>query len=154
MKGGHARSGPAPDPTALRRERDAGDWTTLPVEGRKGETPAWPLLGLSDREAELWEGLWSKPQAVMWESQEQQLEVALFVRNLTLVELPNSPINAGTLLRQQMDSLGLTTPGLRQHRWRIGRGVQAAAATPAKRAPVASGRSARTRFAVIDGDAG
>jgi hypothetical protein len=153
MKGGHARSGPAPDPTALRRERDAGEWTTLPVEGRNGKTPVWPLLGHSDREAELWEGLWSKPQAVMWEQHGQQLEVALYVRNLTLVEMPGSPINAGTLLRQQADSLGLTTPGLRANRWRIGRGAQAATA-PVKRAPTAARRSARARFAVIDGSAG
>lgn len=152
MKGGHARSGPAPDPNALRRERDAGEWTTLPVEGRKGKAPVWPLLGHSDREAELWDGLWSKPQAVMWEQHGQQLEVALYVRNLTLVEMPGSPINAGTLLRQQADSLGLTTPGLRVNRWRIGRAAQAAPAA-AKRAPTAARRSARARFAVIDGDA-
>lgn len=153
MKGGHARSGPAPDPNALRRERDAGDWTTLPVEGRKGKVPLWPLVGFTDREAELWDGLWLKPQAVMWEQHGQELEVALYVRNLTLVEIPGSPINAGTLLRQQADSLGLTTPGLRQNRWRIGKPAAAAARTPAKRAATSARSSARARFAVIDGDA-
>jgi len=43
--GARVNSGPAPDPTALRRERpsDKAEWRTLPAEGRKGRAPAWPL---------------------------------------------------------------------------------------------------------------
>lgn len=119
--GARARSGPPPDPNALRRERDAGEWTVLPAEGRAGVAPDWPLAGQSDREAGLWDALWSKPQALMWERFGQELEVALYVRNLAMAEIPGSPVNLGTLVRQQMDSLGLTTPGLRANRWRITR---------------------------------
>lgn len=119
--GARARSGPAPDPNALRRERDQGEWTILPAAGREGDAPVWPLAGQSDREAELWARLWTKPQALMWERLGQELEVALYVRNFALVELPGSPVNLGTLVRQQQDSLGLTTPGLRANRWRIDR---------------------------------
>lgn len=146
MKGGHARSGPQPDPNALRRERDSGEWVTLPAEGRVGDVPPWPLLGHSDREAELWALLWAKPQAVMWERDRQQIEVALYVRNLTLVELPGSPVNAGTLLRQQSESLGLTTPGLRSNRWRISRDE-----VTEKRAEKAAPRraSSRSRLTVV-----
>lgn len=119
--GARARSGPAPDPNALRRERDAGEWTVLPAEGRSGTTPDWPLVGQTDREEGLWTQLWSKPQALMWERFGQELEVALYVRNFALAELPGAPVNLGTLVRQQMDSLGLTTPGIRANRWRITR---------------------------------
>lgn len=128
--GARARSGPAPDPTALRRERDQGEWTILPGGGRDGQPPEWPLYGQSDREAELWERLWSKPQALMWERLGQELEVALHVRNLALVEMPGAPVNLGTLVRQQQDSLGLTTPGLRANRWRIDREESASPAVP------------------------
>lgn len=117
--GARARSGPAPDPNALRRERDQGEWTILPASGRSGEPPAWPLAGQSDREVELWTALWRKPQALMWQRYGQELEVALHVRNLALVEMPGAPVNLGTLVRQQQDSLGLTTPGMRANRWRI-----------------------------------
>lgn len=65
--GARARSGPAPDPNALRRERDVGEWTILPADGRPGSAPEWPLRGQSDREVELWDAMWSKPQALMWE---------------------------------------------------------------------------------------
>src|SRR4051812_39540905 len=106
--GARARSGPAPDPNALRRDRDQGEWTLLPFEGR-GELPApgWPLTESSAREWELWSSLWCKPQAVAWERLGQELEVAMLVRNIAEVEKPGAPVNLGTLVRQQMDSLGL-----------------------------------------------
>lgn len=150
--GARARSGPAPDPTALRRERDAGEWTVLPAEGRPGDPPRWPLVGQSDREAELWARLWSKPQALMWERLGQDLEVALFVRNFALAELPGAPINLGTLVRQQQDSLGLTTPGLRANRWRITRDevAERRADAPAQ----AARPSSRGRLKVVAGGDG
>lgn len=151
-KGGHARSGPAPDPSALRRSRPGdGEWTALPSEGRAGDPPPWPLAGQSDREVELWVRMWSMPQAVQWERMAQVVEVALYVRNLAIVELPGSPVNLGTLLRQQADALGLTIPGMRSHRWRIAVNEVAdkrdrqAAVTPAGSARL----SARDRFQVV-----
>jgi hypothetical protein len=119
--GARTRSGPPPDPNALRRERDAGEWTELPGEGRLGEPPEWPLAGQSLRERELWRRLWCSPQALMWERYGQELEVALYVRQLERFEQPRSPIILGTLVRQMADSLGLTTPGLRGNRWKIAR---------------------------------
>lgn len=117
--GARTRSGPAPDPNALRRERDQGEWTTLPAEGRDGAIPTWPLTSPVPREVELWERLWAMPQALMWERFGQELEVALYVRRFAEAERPKSPIILGTLVRQMADSLGLTTPGLRANRWRI-----------------------------------
>lgn len=152
--GARTRSGPPPNPNALSRERDAGEWVTLPAEGRPGDPPAWPLTDPTDRELEFWRLLWAKPQAVMWERQGQELEVALYVRNLVLVERPGSTVAAGTLLRQQSEPLGLTTPGLQRNRWRIGRGDQAAAAAneaPTEKTPAR--RSSRGRLTVVDGSA-
>lgn len=150
--GARARSGPAPDPNALRRERDAGEWTVLPVEGRQGATPVWPLTDQTERETELWTAMWVKPQALMWERYGQQLEVALYVRRLVEAEERGSFVNLSTLVRQMADSLGLTTPGMRANRWRI-TAEEAAPAKPAGRgrqAPAA--RSSRSRLKVVPSD--
>lgn len=117
--GARARSGPAPDPNALRRERDQGEWTVLPTGDRLHPPPEWPLVGCSQREKDLWWRLWRKPQGYMWSRLGQELEVALYVRNFAMAELPGAPVNLGTLVRQMADSLGLTTPGMRANRWRI-----------------------------------
>lgn len=152
--GARTRSGPPPDPNALRRDRKSdGEWTVLPAEGRAGDPPAWPLLGQSDREVELWARLWAKPQAVQWERMGQEIEVALYVRNLAMVELPGAPVNLGTLVKQQGDALGLTIPGMRSHRWKVA-ADQVAEKRAAKKAAAPARRSARDRFQVVDGAAG
>ncbi|MEV4521460.1 hypothetical protein AB0J77_14625 [Micromonospora tulbaghiae] len=158
--GARTRSGPPPDPNALRRDRKSdGEWTVLPAEGRAGEPPAWPLVDHDDsawgvRELELWRTLWAKPQAVMWERLGQELEVAQYVRRLVEVEQPGARANLHTLVRQLGDALGLTIPGMHTHRWRIADGAaeprQSSVRTPAPPART----SARDRFRVIDGSAG
>ena len=149
--GARARSGPAPDPTALRRERDAGEWTVLPAKGREGDAPDWPLTEANDREDQIWSVLWTKPQALMWDRYGQEFEVALYVRRLVESEGRGSLVNLGTLVRQMADSLGLTTPGMRANRWRI------AAEEPVPTARTAEPRSqpsARSRMTVIAGGRG
>lgn len=148
--GARARSGPAPDPNALRRERDAGEWTVLPAEGRLGDPPAFPLLDPTDRELELWATEWARPQAVAWERLGLETEVALYVRNLSLAELPGAPVTLSTLVKQLRDSLGLSVAGLRVNRWRIARDevAEKRGSTPGS-APARP--SARSRFEVIDG---
>ncbi|MFD5675604.1 hypothetical protein [Streptomyces sp. NPDC127040] len=150
--GARARSGPAPDPTALRRERDAGEWTILPAEGREGAPPEWPLTEPNERETELWAALWRKPQALMWERFGQEVEVALYARRLAEAEEPKSFVNLSTLVRQMSDSLGLTTPGMRANRWRIDRS-DSAEAGPAKPAPAVT-NSARARLRAVPGGSG
>ena len=148
--GARARSGPAPDPNALRRERDAGEWTILPAEGRQGDSPEWPLLEQSLREAELWDRLWKMPQALMWERFGQELEVALYVRRLTEAELMDSRVNLSTLVRQMGDSLGLTTPGMRANRWRVMADEPTESRPTGQRSAPRS--SSRSRLKVIPGD--
>lgn len=151
--GARTRSGPAPDPDALRRERDAGEWTILPAEGRQGATPDWPLTGQSLREVELWERLWQMPQALMWERYGQELEVALYVRRLAEAELPESSVTLSTLVRQLSDSLGLTTPGMRANRWRVDRPNEEDEMLPSA-APVVAPTSARARLRAVAGGSG
>ncbi|MFC4034552.1 hypothetical protein ACFO3J_24190 [Streptomyces polygonati] len=150
--GARTRSGPAPDPTALRRERDAGEWTILPAEGRQGATPDWPLTDSNLREGEFWERLWSKPQALMWERYDQGLEVALYVRRLCEAEKHDASVGLSTLLRQMADSLGLTTPGMRANRWKIDRSEDEAEEAGA--APLVEPNSARARLRAVPGGSG
>jgi hypothetical protein len=153
--GARARSGPAPDPDALRRERDAGEWTILPAEGREGATPYWPLVGQSDRESELWEAMWEKPQALMWERYGQELEVALYVRRLAEAEMPDASVTLSVLVRQLSDSLGLTTPGMRANRWRIDRPTEEDdTLSRPDAAPAVAPTSARARLRAVAGGSG
>lgn len=150
MRGGaRVKSGPAPDPLAFRRDRptDQGEWTDLPATGRAGAPPPWPLLDELAGEATLWERQWARPQAVMWERNGQELEVALFVRALVVSEGPRASAADRSLVQRKMGDLGLTAPGLRALRWRIVE--MAAPAARQSRARV----STRDRLKVVDGGA-
>lgn len=151
--GARARSGPPPDPTALRRDRKTdGEWTILPAEGRGGaDAPTWPLTRISSRETQLWRKLWAKPQAVQWERMGQEFEVALYVRRLAEAEKSDSSTAASTLVRQMADALGLSIPGLRVNRWKIAVD-QVANQREQRQAPATSKTSARDRFRVVNGE--
>lgn len=139
-----SRSGPPPDPNALRRDRDGKDWITLP-ESRKGAVPAWPLdVAPNAAEKALWKKMWRKPQAVMWEQQDQHLEVALYVRRFIEASQPKAPTSLTTVVKQMSDSLGISTPGLRCNRWKIG-APESESAPKTQTASVSS----RERFRVV-----
>lgn len=151
-RGGHAASGPAPDPNALRRSRpgDAATWIMLPAQGRPGDPPEWPLIEPDGREWELWADFWARPQALMWERMGQIYEVAMCVRMLARAEQPGSSIELQKVVRQYFDSLGLSTQGMLRNRWKL---TDAAPAEPEKAAKAPVRRSARSRLTVIEGDA-
>lgn len=150
--GARARSGPAPDPNALRRDRkDDAAWLTLPADGRPGKAPAWPLLDPDGRELALWADYWKRPQAILWERNGQALEVALHVRTFFEAERPDANASLRTLVRQQMDALLLTIPAMNAARVRIATDEVAAkrdevAAEPAR-------LSARDRLKAVAGGA-
>lgn len=152
--GARVRSGPPPDPFAVRRvRRDAGDWLCLPAGGRPGAPPEWPLVEGNEREAAIWTQLWARPQAVVWERAGQEFEVALYVRRLTEAELPGAATGLSTLVRQMSDSLGLTTPGMRSNRWRIEDVPEAPAPNRARNSLGARDRlTPRERLVVVDAD--
>ena len=137
--------GPAPDPDALRLKRrptQAGQWVTLPAEGRDGEPPLWPLPDPTDREAELWAECWSLPQAVEWERLRLGPSVALYCRLFAQVE--SGEVRAAVELRHLRGELGLSAPGLARLNWKLD------AAAPAQAAPARPRRRTRTRLQLVD----
>ena len=120
--GARTRSGPAPDPMALRRDRpsDQAEWTILPRAGRAGDPPRFPLPKPVARELALWAEVWSRPQAVAWEAEgDDHLLVAVYVRRFTEAELRGATAAATTIVRQLADELGLTASGMARRRWRL-----------------------------------
>jgi hypothetical protein len=117
--GARVNSGPAPDPNALRRERqqDRDGWTTLPAEGRKGDPPAWPFTLVADRETDVWSAIWRTPQPVAWSRLGWTHDVALYVRYLVLAEAGD--LKAAGESRQWSDRLGLNPAAMMRNRWKI-----------------------------------
>lgn len=119
--GARARSGPPPDPNALRRDRksDQATWTLLPASGRKGVTPKWPLPDPTARELAQWRKEWRRPQAIEWERNGQQDEIAVYVRTLVHSTKGDPNPQLFTLLLRQQTELGLNMGGLLKNHWRI-----------------------------------
>lgn len=67
----------------------------------------------------MWIEQWSLPQAVMWEANHQEREVALYVRWVIKSERPAAAVGLGTLVKQLQEALGLSLPGLARNRWII-----------------------------------
>jgi hypothetical protein len=155
-RGGHANSGPKPDPNSLRNERsDVLGWKVLPITGRQGDAPDWPLPEASDREIWHWERLWRTPQATEWETLGQFVQVAVYVRRLVAVEEPGATASLGNHVLRLEEGLGLTIPGLLRNRWQIGGGqVQPETGEPTgagRRSRIAGG-SVRGRLTVVPSD--
>lgn len=105
MRGYTPRSGRLPTSSDRR--------TILPADGRHGPPPPWPLPGEpSLREAEVWETLWRRPQALVWETQSMADDVALYVRRRVEAEQPGASAAAVRVLLQLADHLLLTLPAL------------------------------------------
>lgn len=124
-----AGNGPPPNPHARRRNARVA-MTRLPAEGRPGPAPDWPLLPgrlpprlaewadvIAAHELELWEQLWSTPQAVAWERLRWTHEVALYARWLVRAEFGD--IEASKEARLLGDRLGLNPMALLRLRWEI-----------------------------------
>jgi hypothetical protein len=118
--GARARSGPPPDPNALRRDRkdDAG-WVTLPAEGFAGKTPDFPLPGGLATETDLWETLWRKPQAHMWAKLGLEYEVAAYVRAFMESVEPEAVSGLKTAVLRMAAEIGLSLPGMHSLRWKF-----------------------------------
>ena len=109
MPRGGARTGAGrpPDPSSLAEALriEGGAIRTLP-RARGGNAPAWPLSRASKREQEVWRSLWKKPQAIVWEEQGSERQVAMYVRTSVEAEEPGATAAIrGLLLRQENDLL-------------------------------------------------
>ncbi|MBV7671386.1 hypothetical protein STHAL_18210 [Streptomyces halstedii] len=131
------------------KSMEKGGWRTLPAEGRTGDAPEWPLTAAADRELDLWDGLWAKPQAVAWEDMGQELEVALFVRTLAEAERADARLDVKKMVRGYLDSLGLSVAGMNRNRWKIAPAAdEPVTDDPVSAAPVRR-PSARDRLKVV-----
>lgn len=170
--GSRRNSGPAPDPTALRRDRkDDGSWVTLPVEGFAGEVPAYPLQKIAvydiywvdkqrvkeldpdatearwDSEVSLWESLWRKPQAFMWAKLGLEFEVAAYVRAFIESTGPDSNSGLKTAALRMAAEIGLSLPGMHSLRWKFSE--DELSARRGADVPARSGPSAKARLAAL-----
>ena len=150
--GSRLRSGPAPDPNALRRDRkdDAAGWTVLPAFSSVSAVPVWPLAGLAPREEDLWAKHWAMPQSVLWLKNGLELQVAMYVRTFVEAEVPGAPTSTRTLLKQLANDLLLTLPAMLAARVRIADDEVAEKRAELK---VVSRSSARDRLKALDGGA-
>jgi hypothetical protein len=101
------------------------------------------------RELALWVEDWRRPQAIMWEANHQEREVAIYVRTFALAEDHEASVPMRTLARQYTDALGLSLNGLRLLRWVIDP-APGADAKPALPRPDEVRVSARARFSVVE----
>lgn len=115
--------GPIPGPPQQRRQPGrglaGGRLTHLPVGGRKGKPPAWPLPVPSKRERELWARLWRTPQASAWENGGTFADVvARYVRLSVLTETKPTAMVLQEV-RHLEDRLGLNSLALARLRWTV-----------------------------------
>lgn len=87
---------------------------------RHGDAPAWPLSRTaSDRELALWRELWTKPQAVLWEQNMLEYQVAMHVRTAVEAEGPRASKAMRAVAHKQAVSLLLTPTSLRRAGYRV-----------------------------------
>lgn len=121
-KGGHAHSGPPPDPKSRTSERRGFTETRLPASGYDGETPnlADYLPDAAERHEAIWAQLWRTPQACMWARDPWMIPmVADLVRCQVRSEATDSPAAWETPIRQNRTDLGLNPAGMRFLGWAI-----------------------------------
>lgn len=112
--------GPAPKKNA-RRRNPRPDWRRLPKAGRSGPPPPWPIGGRAPAKGvrDVWDGLWSSPQAVAWEELGWTRVVARYARLLVAAEKANATAALLAEVRQLEDRLGLTPMAMRRLQWEI-----------------------------------
>jgi hypothetical protein len=120
--GGHARSGPPPNPKSGRSDRRGITVTALPSEGFKGEAPDLTkyLPEASDRHEAIWAEVWTTPQACAWMLEPWRWPlVADFVKWSARSESSDAPAAVGALVRQLRDDCGLSKAGMAREGWAI-----------------------------------
>lgn len=164
--GGHARSGRAKDPNALRRERDNFTLRQLPRTPYAGPVPAFPLPQVrilatitedkrswqefdraateerNRREADIWAWAWTLPQAHVWaEDPWRLLDIAMWVRTQAVCETVDASAADKNSLHRFACKIGLGPDGLKENGWSIARDETAARRQETETgAPVASAK--------------
>lgn len=121
----------------------------LPAAGRVGPVPEWPLTRPTRRELVVWAGLWGKPQAVVWEEQDQRTAVARYARLLVRAEARTAPAALQGQVTAMEDRLGLTPKAMRLLLWVIADPATEAAA-PAAGEEAATGTDGPRRLRAVE----
>lgn len=175
--GGHASSGPPPDPNSLKSAKRGLTYTALPAKGYAGEVPAYPLPKIPvydiwfedkkrvkelddaatkarfDRELELWAWAWATPQAAAWAAEPwRQHPVALWVRTAAICESGDATAADKNSLHRFADQIGLTPAGLAYNGWKIA--SDQLAERRAEKPPAPAAPTARDRMKALRGAAG
>ena len=103
----------------LAKTGQAADFVSIPAAGYTGSVPGWPLdTDPARAELDMWNSLWTTPQAAMWASMHIEHVIARYVVVTCLAEQTQQ---AGLLaeVRQMEDRLGLTPVSLRKLQWKI-----------------------------------
>lgn len=153
MARGGARIGAGRPPSqsslaeAIRLE--GGAIRTLP-RTRRGNAPAWPLgtNRATTAERAMWNALWKKPQAIVWDENQMHFQVAMYVRSFIEASELGASSARRTLLLQQENVLLLNPAALLRAGYRIsiaGASQPAAAtgtsgAVPLRKIPSSRGR--------------
>lgn len=117
-RGGHARSGPAPDPLSRTSLVNGREFTVLPL-AHDVVVPEFPLLDCSVAELSIWESLWAKPQAVQWDRLGLVMQVALYARAFVRATDADGPVSLLTPILRMEAELGISTSGMLQNGWVI-----------------------------------
>ncbi len=172
--GARNRSGPQADPKSLRSGERGITLTALPSEGFAGDVPDFPLPRMMvlrwefedkrrfqvvdgeateifrDREIELWETVWSYPQACAWALDPWRWNsVAMWVRTFVVCEGSEATAADKGSLHRFADQIGLTPAGLKENGWAIARD-EISTKREGRTGPKRS--SARDRMQVVNGD--
>jgi hypothetical protein len=163
--GARNRSGPQADERSARSDQREYRLDQLPAAGFDGAVPEFPLprrsvyyfevedkqrvrvfdsVGteqVAERERQLWEWLWTTPQACAWSlpSQGWRLHtIAMYVRTFVICEGSDATAADKGSLHRFADQIGMTTAGLAEMGWKI---TDEAPAEPTGPAPEQDGGS-------------
>ena len=173
------RPGPSATPDSGRSDRRSLKFNELTSEGRDGRRPAaWPLADprvyieemengkpvkkydadesalRKDAELELWEQVWTYPQAVAWVREPWRWNIiAMWVRTFLTASGPEAKAADKSALHRFGDQIGLTPAGLRENGWQIVRDEVTARRTESEESQEPS-TGTRTRRLRAVGDGG
>lgn len=116
----------------VRRNREQGQWRTLPATGRRGNAPRCPTTW-SKKTKDWWKVIWRSPMATLW----LESDVPALIRLGDLLEIPKQTALIVGEIRQIEDRFGLSPKSRRMLQWQVVPGEEeegeAQQATPVRR---------------------
>lgn len=113
--GGHARSGPAPDPRSGASDRKGLKFKSLPAAGYDGDVPDFPGAPPSARAQAWWDWAWKTPQAALWATNQWSWVVPMVADWCTLkakFDEPDAPVSLVQAIRQREGDILLSNDAL------------------------------------------